>query len=42
MKKHTDILGAFVTERVSGFVGVASLVCFNIEGSVDVLITPKA
>ena len=38
MKEYLDILGYKVRDRVTGFVGVATSVCFDLYGCVQVVV----
>lgn len=40
VKKHLDILGLRVRDKVSGLKGVASSVCFDLYGCIQVAINP--
>jgi hypothetical protein len=37
-----DMLGHRATDRVTGFTGVISSMCFDLYGCIQVLLTPKA
>lgn len=41
MKACLDILGRPVRDKVSGFAGVASSVCFDLYGCIQVAVTPR-
>jgi hypothetical protein len=39
-KKQFDILGYPVTEKVTGFKGIATSICFDLYGCVQILVNP--
>ena len=42
MKKYMAILGKLVSDRVTGFSGVATTVAFDLYGCVQIVVTPLA
>lgn len=42
VKKHLDLLGFEVSDRVTGFKGIAASICFDLYGCILVCVTPKA
>lgn len=40
VKKHLDLLGLFVKDRVTGFEGVVSSVCFDLYGCIQAFVSP--
>lgn len=42
LKKHVDLLGFKVRDKVTGFEGVVSTVSFDLYGCIQVIVTPPA
>ena len=42
IKKHIDLLGYKAIDKVTGFSGVITSVCFDLYGCIQACITPKA